>query len=378
MLHQEGEQEARNTLGIGQPAYEKLIERLAADSMRSEGNTNRRYTRIDYHEPFVRLTVESENNNKRDMTLACRNISRGGIGLLHSSFMYPGTSVTVHLQRFDGRAVGLPGTVVRVEHRGGKVHEIGIRFLKEINTREFVACDITSAAPMLESVAPDKLSGSVVFFSKREDIKGAVRQHLLETGVRFSFVSNADELLAGEDGVPDMILIDLDLEGSSGPELVKKLRLRGIGCPVVLVGRVEGELDRSMVRVCGADAVLATPFNQSTLLRVLGEYLLSGWDIESLDKTRSRVDRATLVSLCFELNKLGVVLDQIVRKLDHVGLFGTCQKIRGLSMLVGMSGVSGMAERLGELASRNADQEQMQELIEQVGLGCAAAGRVAA
>ncbi len=175
-----------------------------------------------------------------------------------------------------------------------------------------------------------------------------------------------------------MILIDLDLGDTSGPELVKQLRVRGLNCPIALIGATAQELDRSMIRVCGADALVRTPIDEHELLRTLADYLLSAWDIDALDKARSRVDRGTLVSLCFELNKLGVVMDQQVRVNDRVALFGTCQNIKGLAMLVGMHGVAGMAERLGEAAAKSGDESELDELIEQVRLGCAAAGRAAA
>ncbi len=370
--------ESRNTLGIGLPAYERLLEKLAEDNEHAQASAKRKFTRLAYLDPFVRVSVEGDSGAKKDLVLACRNLSQGGIGLLHSAFMYPGTTVTIYLPRYDGKTVGLRGKVVRIEHRGGIVHEVGVRFDRAINPKEFVTQDITDAIPSVENVKPKVLKGTVIFATEDHQTKAAVREHLLETSLKFKLVSGADAVLAEIEEKPDMLFLDLDLGSMSGPELTKKLRLKGIGCPVVLMGNTDQELSRSMVKVCGADALLQHPIDGERLLRVLGEFLLSGWDLSSLDKTRQRVDRATLVSLCFELNKLGVVMDQQLRVNDHVALFATCQKIRGLSMLVGMSGVSGMAERLGEMAANNADPAQMEELIEQVRLGCAAAGRAAA
>jgi len=368
----------RNSLGIGPATYERLLEKLQEDSEYAEAAASRKFTRIPLQDPFVRVAVENDSGMKRDMVLACRNLSRGGVGLLHSSFMYPQTTLTVYLTRYDGKVVGNRGKVVRVEHRGGVVHEIGIKFDREINPREYLSNDITEAVPTMENVAPESLKGSVVFLTGSEPIAASIRESLIDTSLNFKIVGTTEELEESLESNPEMILIDLDLGDTSGPELVKQLRVRGLNCPIALIGATAQELDRSMIRVCGADALVRTPIDEHELLRTLADYLLSAWDIDALDKARSRVDRGTLVSLCFELNKLGVVMDQQVRVNDRVALFGTCQNIKGLAMLVGMHGVAGMAERLGEAAAKSGDESELDELIEQVRLGCAAAGRAAA
>ncbi|MFK7884194.1 MAG: hypothetical protein AB8F26_08455 [Phycisphaerales bacterium] len=374
----EGDTPARNTLGIEQATYERLLEKLDEDSDHGTISAKRRYTRVPLIDPFVRVAVEGDTGMKRDMVLACRNLSKGGVGMLHSSFMYPQTVLTVYLTRYDGRQVALRGKVVRVEHRGGVVHEIGVKFDKEINTRDFLTSDITESTPSLENVPPDHLKGDLTIATLDEEVIAAMREHLIETSLNFKVVGTVEELEVELEKKPAMILMDIGFSEVGGPELVKKLRVRGVGCPIAMIGNVDNELIRSKVRVCGADSMIRTPVECGDVLRVLGEFLLSAWDLDALDKARSRVDRGTLVSLCFELNKLGVVMDQHVRTDDKVALFGTCQSIRGLALLVGMHGVAGMAERLGDLAAANTGADEMEEMIEQVRLGCAAAGRAAA
>lgn len=374
----QGGEAVRNTLGIGRATYEQLLAKLQEDSEHAEPSASRQFTRIPLQDPFVRVSVENDSGMKRDMVLACRNLSRGGVGLLHSSFMYPQTTVTVFLTRYDGKVIGNRGRVVRVEHRGGVVHEIGIKFEREVNPRDYLSNDITEAIPTIEHVKPETLKGNVFFATSNDATIASIREALLETSLNFKVVPDAAGLEGELGNDPEMLLIDLDLGETSGPEFVKQLRVKGVNCPIALMGSSEGELDRSMIRVCGADALVRTPVNNQDLLRVLGEYLLSSWDLDALDKARSRVDRGTLVSLCFELNKLGVVMDQQVRVNDRVALFGTCQNIKGLALLVGMHGVAGMAERLGEAAAKSDGDDSLDELIEQVRLGCAAAGRAAA
>ncbi|MCC5824147.1 MAG: response regulator [Phycisphaerales bacterium] len=369
-------QAARNTLGVGGQAYELLLSKLDERQEEGEVDPQRVYTRMPLMDPFVRVQVESDGSSRKEITLACRNLSRGGVGLLHSSFMYPNTPVTVFLNRTDGSSPGIRGKVVRVQHRGGVVHEIGIKFDKEINPRDYVTSDVTEIMPSFERVRAETLSGKVVIVSRNEETRKAIREFLQESELTLGFARNAEEAMIELDKQPDIVLIDIDLGSLSGPELLKKMRGKGYGRPAVLVGDPGDGVTRSLVKVCGADALLRTPLTADGLLCVLGEFLLSGWSIEHLDKARSRVDRPTLVSLCTELGKLGIVLDQQVQRDDRVALFGTCQKIAGVSLMVGMNGVASMAERLAQQAADGV--EAIGELVEQVRLGCAAAGKAAA
>lgn len=367
---------SRNTLGLGEQAYKSLLCKLDEHSNECEVVPQRLHTRIPFMDPFIRVVIEGENGSQRESMLACRNLSRGGVGLLHSTFMYPNTRVITYLPRTDGRVSGLRGKVVRVQHRGGVVHEIGIKFERDINLRDYLPGDLTEVVPSFERIAPEKLTGAVIFVTTSDTIRRAVKELLLGTNLNLKFVENRDQVIAAVDESPEMVFVDIEFEDGNGPELVKRMRIRGFNHPMALIGDPGSGLTRSIIKVCGADALVRTPMTKDGLLRVLGEFLLSGWDLENLDKARSRVDRPTLVSLCSELSNLGLVLDHQVNRDDRVGVFGTCQKIAGMSLMVGMNGVASMAERLAQQAADGSDS--IQELVEQVRLGCAAAGKAAA
>lgn len=367
----------RNTLGVGGQAYEFLLSKLDERSGDGAVDPQRVHTRIPFLNPLVRVVLE-DGHGGRELTLACRNLSRGGVGLLHSSFMYPGSRVSVHLPRSDGAAPGVRGEVVRVEHRGGVVHEIGVKFDEEITLSDYFVGDVTGVMPSFERVPPHRLSGSAVFVTASEADRLAINEFLLESSMRFRFVGSCDEALGAAGDDPEIMLVDVNLQDRPGPEVVKRLRTRGYTRPVVLFGDPPDAVTRSMMRPCGADALAGSPLTRDGLLRVLGEFMLCGWDPRQLDMTRSRVDRATLVSLCSELGKLGAALEAQAERRDRVGLFGTCRRIAGMSLMVGMNGVATMAERLSERAAESDDLSTFEELLRDVRLGCAAAGKAAA
>lgn len=373
----------RNTLGVDGRAYDILLGKLDSLGAHAEGSDGaadprRMYTRVAFSEPLVRVQIEDERKSTREIVLACRNISQGGVGLLHSSFMYPGTTAVVFLRRNDGTSPGLRGKVVRVQHRGGVVHEIGVRFDKEINPRDYISTDFTRAAPSFERVAPERLLGEVVVAASDPMMVSLIETMLSGTGLKLCFAATVAEAVEACHKAVDMVLVELDFAELSGPELVKKLRTNGLQRPVAIIGDPGEGVGLSVVRICGADALIRTPLSEDGLLRVLGDFILRAWDPDQLDKARSRVSRATLGELCAELEKLGVDLDAQVGAGDRVAIFATCQRIRALATLVGMNGVASMAERLGERAATDEPSDAMRDLIEQIGLGCAAAGRAAA
>ena len=68
-----------------------------------------------------------------------RNLSTGGVSVLHGSFLYPGTGCAVTLRAIDGRQVRVPGRVVRCRCVRGRVHEVGVQFDDPIRVEDFLA-----------------------------------------------------------------------------------------------------------------------------------------------------------------------------------------------------------------------------------------------
>lgn len=67
-----------------------------------------------------------------------RNLSAGGIGFFHACFLYPDTVCHVALQTIHQEKVALAGKVSWCRHVRGRTHEIGLRFARLIEVREFI------------------------------------------------------------------------------------------------------------------------------------------------------------------------------------------------------------------------------------------------
>ncbi|MCA8955332.1 MAG: response regulator [Planctomycetes bacterium] len=72
---------------------------------------------------------------------------------------------------------------------------------------------------------------------------------------------------------PDIMLLDLGLPGVDGMEVLRRMRASGNETPVVVITAYSSVQTDLAVRDMGADAVLAKPINQNTLIPVIEELL---------------------------------------------------------------------------------------------------------
>jgi two-component system, OmpR family, response regulator RegX3 len=75
-----------------------------------------------------------------------------------------------------------------------------------------------------------------------------------------------DAIRTVEDGSPDVILLDLMLPGTSGIEICRELRSRGVTTPIIIVSSKSEELDVVVGIEVGADDYVSKPFRIRELI----------------------------------------------------------------------------------------------------------------
>lgn len=84
---------------------------------------------------------------------------------------------------------------------------------------------------------------------------------------------DCDELLTGESGLPDLLLLDIWMSGTDGRDICKLLKqsVRTCKIPVIMVSASK-DIESSAIEA-GADDFLAKPFEMDDLLRKIEKHI---------------------------------------------------------------------------------------------------------
>lgn len=98
----------------------------------------RKYERIEHWCLRVVLILK-EAGEGMAFVVATRNVSRGGVSLLHRQMMYAREPCTLFFPLQGGKHLLVPGHTVRCRHVRGVLHEIGVRFDRPLSAEELDA-----------------------------------------------------------------------------------------------------------------------------------------------------------------------------------------------------------------------------------------------
>jgi CheY-like chemotaxis protein len=260
-----------NTIGLGQRELAELLDRIEGPEKPGD-KAHRDFVRWPFRQTSIRVQVFHPGGANAAITVACRNISRTGIAILHSAYMHPGTKCQVILPHPSRGELPVDGWVTRCIHRAGVVHEVGIRFAAPIEVQEILRPDPLTDWFSLERVNPEDLTGSVVYVDDSDIDRQIVRHFVRDSKLRMSCAASAAEALACIDDATDLVLLDYHLGDSTGAQLAARLRQAGRKMPIILV-----TCDTQSAIAAGHEhlnAIIAKPLSQDLLLRGLAEFLI--------------------------------------------------------------------------------------------------------
>lgn len=96
------------------------------------GEVRRRACRFLYRIPNAIVQPDREDKNVA-FIVSTRNISVGGMSILHSQMMYPGSACKVELATRHGGWLTIKATVAHCHLVRGMLHEVGLKFDKPID-----------------------------------------------------------------------------------------------------------------------------------------------------------------------------------------------------------------------------------------------------
>lgn len=341
-----------NSVNLAGAELDRLLAELDGPPGQPEGAgaKKRGFVRWQYRPLGVQMRVEQSGgggiSSDATVTVACRNLSRGGASILHGSYIHPGSAVTVFLRSQDHGVTAIPGSIVRCRHVRGMVHEIGVKFSFEIDTKEFMPRDPLSDTFSLEHVDAGTLHGCVVLVEDN-DLDAKMMQHFLrDSQVRLRRASSKAEAMPMIVEGCDLVLCDYNLGSETLLDVVGDMRAQGIQTPVVVITADTGSVARDKLIELQAAALLAKPVSQPLLLRAVAEFLLVGSGSQAIRSTLAKGDPNEVLVEPFvaQARQFAKRLGDAVTKNDVASAKSICMQIRGTAPMLGFTPLGKLAD----------------------------------
>jgi len=131
-----GRDDALDALRISDAEAQAVLRELDSAQPTLPGGDGRRHRRYAYHVPGgVGLQIPGVSQT---YLVRPRNLSRGGIAFLHGLYLYRGTACALVLRSLDGERVIVRGVVQQCRCVRGRIHEVRVRFVEEVDVELFV------------------------------------------------------------------------------------------------------------------------------------------------------------------------------------------------------------------------------------------------
>lgn len=342
MLNERGE----NSLRLGERELKKLASIL--DESSTSDSKKREHVRWDFCEINAGLTVDHPGGSRQTLVIATRNLSRRGIGVLHSSYMYPGTRSEITFASGDGEPLRVTGEVTRCQHVSGRVHEIGIRFDEEISIRDVLGLDPMLEAYSLEQVEPGSLHGRVLIVAGSEFEQTMIIKMLEATQLDIQVAQEIERSCEKAKDGCDLVVCDSVLaSGEAGVDLVAALRSGGYDAPVIVIGTGSSASNRDDLRMVGANGFMSKPLDTKRVLQAVGEFLIADGDGGPIYSSLSAGDAMLELVGAFlrELPGLALNIEKAMRADDLESALSSCRTLSGSGSPLGFEEISELAIR---------------------------------
>lgn len=337
-------QQITNTLRLNQRELHKFLETFDRDENQSS-SPDREFVRWTYRVESVNLVIEHTSGNRVTLPVATRNISRGGISILHSSFVHPGTQCEIILNIPGGSIQSVMGTVRRCSHLSGRVHEIGIQFKNQISTKDLLGLDPLNEAYSLERVEPSRLHGSVLIVTSSEMDRELYTTFLDDTNLNVSTADSIENATARAQKGADIVLADYYIEEETAPSLITALSEVDIDVPVIILTSDKSEQALDSIRDSNAMGILTKPASKERILQALAEFLHADGDGGPLYSILEAGDSAypLLNKFLSEISRTSLNLEKAAREGDETTCLKITRTLSGTAAPLGFPDISALS-----------------------------------
>ena len=239
----------------------KLLSRLDEADARQPGHDKRRWKRWEYRMSDIAVIVQHPGGGSGRFLVCARNISAGGIAFIHGGYVHPGSECRILLPRRDGTPLLVAGVVVHCRHVESNHHEIGIRFLQEIDPAAILPSASADEAAADQTLELPTVEGQVVVVDQSDTDRRLMMHHLGATGLTLQMVESTGAALdVLRQRAVDLVLCDLNLEDDA-VRMIEQMRAIEYRGPIIVVTAENDPARLAKAREAGANEIIGRPYN---------------------------------------------------------------------------------------------------------------------
>lgn len=242
---------------LSDPQRRALLGSLARAAP-ARADSRRATARYEYVVPSILVTVMPEQGGEMRLQMHARNLSCGGMSLLHGGFLHRKTRCSVVLPSLDGKHEVVFGEVVGCRHISRNIHEVSIQFFDKVSVARFCGPDAPVSSASVSRSAPRRLKGLALVLSNVDPVRREILGWLSATGLD---AVEAKTVGAAIDKLRRLPFVVAVIDGSEGEcaadEAVKAARGAGFSGGILVLG---GQSER----IEGAEVLLPRPQQPET------------------------------------------------------------------------------------------------------------------
>lgn len=340
-----------NSINVPSAGLDRLFDPL--DAKQAGGRARRQFTRIEFRRESIAVQVTHPGGSEVTIRVACRNLSRGGMSVFHSTFLHHGTRVVAHIPKPGGDLYPVQGRIVRCQHVSGILHEIGICFDALIDARALAEPDPFLNRFSLERIAPEELVGRVPLLVPHPADRHMLKHFLRESNIVLMPFDSVAQASTALDGCAAFIL-SADVPGRSVGENAALLKAAGLSAPLVILLPDASERTRTAARSVTGEVLLVKPLDQELVLRALAEAII-------VRKTAKKPPQPA-----GDEQWMRDALDELVKNTERLASFGDARalgtsalRMKELAAAAGWTDLISAASSVIALAARSAPADAL-------------------
>ncbi len=258
-------------LEMTEPERARILDKLDTAEQKNPKGPRRDAARLEYRVRDIPFSVNHPGGGVGRYIVLARNLSTGGISLLHAGYLYCGTECRLALTMPRGGAKTMIGKVVFCRLVAGQIHEIGVQFMEKIDLAEFAAPSQKRLSDDPEvRAAMQPLSGNALLVTTSGAERKLLQTRLKQSGLNPTAVDRAGAAVDQIKLLPYTVVVcELALPAPGAGELVQTLRRSGYTGAVVGIAAEESPVEYQRAIDAGMHGCIMKPIKHDAMHQVL-------------------------------------------------------------------------------------------------------------